>query len=89
MTKQRWFDRNHVEIFEGDTIRNVDTGEEELVYECHPEGRPDKLSLGINASNERYLELHPEKTREIYPFSGFFYTFQDGDRCLTEYERVV
>lgn len=89
MKKIRWFDCNGAEIHDGDTIRDTDTGKEELVYECHPAGRPDELSLGINASNERFLELHPECSREIYPFSGFFYTFKDGERHLLNYEKVV
>lgn len=84
-----WYDRNGVLLVDGDIVREVDTGEEELVYECHPNGYPDQLSLGINASNERFLELHPEWSREIYPFSNFSYKFVDGKRCLTNYEKVV
>lgn len=89
MNKQIWFDRNGVELHEGDTIRDVDSGKEELVYACHPSGRPSELSLGINASNEKFLELHPESSREIYPFSGLFYKIVDGQRHLLSYEKVV
>lgn len=71
-------------------VRNIYTGREELVYACHPAGRPDELNLGLNASNERFLELHPEWSREIYPFDNFqYHTKASGHRCLTEYEKVV
>lgn len=89
MSKQRWFDRNGVELHEGDTIIDVDSGKEELVYACHPIGCTDDLNLGINASNERFLVLHPEHEREIYPFDNFPYKTVSGQRHLAFYEKVV
>ena len=89
MRKERWFDRNGVELDDGDTVREVNSGREELVYECHPAGYPEELSLGLNASNEVFLELHPGWAREIYPFSEFEYKVRDGKRCLVDYEKVV
>lgn len=89
MSNTRWFDRNGVEIFNGDTIRNVYSNREELVYACHPADSPQMLSLGINASNESFLRLHPGWPREIYPFSQFSFEFKNGKRLLEEYEKVV
>ena len=89
MSRARWFDRNGVELFEGDTVLNVYSGEEELVYECHPADCPEDLSLGLNASNEQFLKLHPECPREIYPFSNFFHRVVNGQRWLNDYEKVV
>lgn len=89
MSKQRWFDRNGVELSDGDTVREINSGKEELVYACHPDGYPDELSLGLNASNERFLELHPAWHREIYPFSNFSYKMVNGERRLQDYEKVV
>ena len=89
MSKQRWFDRNGVEIYEGDIVRNVESGEEELVYACHPSGYPDKLNLGLNASNENFLRLHPGWDREIYPFDTFSYNMVGGERRLQYYEKVI
>lgn len=89
MNKIRWFDRNGVELHDGDIIVDVHSGQEELVYECHPAGYPDDTSLGINASNERFLELHPECSREIYPFSNFSSKLVNGQRRLSDYEKVV
>lgn len=41
----------------------------ERVYACcTQEGEED---LGINASNEDYLRLHPTAEREYYPLSNF------------------
>ena len=85
----RWFDRNGVELHDGDTIKEVSTGKLERVYACHPAGEPDALDLGINASNEKFLELHPSWTREIYPFNDFAYDIVDGKSCLIDYEKVV
>lgn len=89
MSKMRWFDRNGVELHEGDTVRDVDSGKEELVYECHPTDYPEDVSLGLNASNEKFLELHPTWPREIYPFSNFGYEVVNGQRWLKDYEKVV
>ena len=90
MSKQRWFDRNGYELHEGDTIRNIYNGKEELVYACHPDGNPDNETLGINASNEAFLKLHPEWPREIYPFTNF--ASKLNKNCQPElsfYEKVV
>lgn len=89
MSKQRWFDRNGVELHDGDIVRDINSGEEERVYACHPSDDPDSLSLGLNASNEKFLELHPEWSREIYPFTNFSYSTVDGKRHLAFYEKVV
>lgn len=52
----QYFDKNGVEIRGGMTLRMAD-GSEELVYDTTDAyGNPD---LGINASNEEYLERHP------------------------------
>lgn len=85
----RWFDRNGVELNEGDTVVDVDSGEFERVYACHPEGCLEDESLGINASNEAWLKRHPDRTREIYPFSDFAYKMVNGQRHLAFYEKVV
>lgn len=89
MISARWFDRNGVELRQGDTVREVNSGKEDLVYECHPAGFPEYLGLGLNASNERFLELHPSRAREIYPFSDFEHRVVNGQRWLTHYEKVV
>ena len=50
------------------TLRMVD-GSEELVYDTTDAyGNPD---LGINASNEEYLERHPYASREDYSLCNF------------------
>jgi hypothetical protein len=85
----RWFDCNGVELHQGDTVRDVNSGVEELVYACHPKDQPDELNLGLNASNERFLELHPEWEREIYPFHTLSYVWEGDKRCLLDYEKVV
>lgn len=89
MSKQRWFDCRGRELHAGDMVRGIGTDKKEMVYECHPKGNPDELNLGLNASNERFLELHPEVHREIYPFDEFSYHVNDGQRWLTSYEKVV
>lgn len=89
MSKTRWFDRNGVELHDGDIVRDVDSGREERVYACHPDGYPDEQSLGLNASNEKWLERHPEWSREIYPFTNFAYKMVNGQRHLAFYEKVV
>lgn len=89
MSKNRWFDCVGRELHAGDTVRGIGTGEEELVYECFSVDNPDELNLGLNASNERFLELHPECSREVYPFDNFAYRIKMGERWLTGYEKVV
>ena len=89
MSRAKWFDCNGVELTDGDVIRHIYSDEEELVYECHPVDDPEGLSLGINASNEDFLRLHPNWVREIYPFSNFPHKVVNGQRWLKEYEKVV
>ncbi len=90
MSKQRWFDRHGEEIFEGDTIRNVYDGKKERVYACHLQGDPENETLGINASNEAFLKLHPEWPREVYPFTNFASKLNNKcQRELSFYEKVV
>ena len=90
MSKQRWFDCDGVELHSGDKVKCLYTGEVESVYECHPNGRPDELNLGLNASNEKFLERHPNWPREVIHFSEFeYYLKPPGHRCLMEYKKVV
>ena len=89
MSKIRWFDRNGVELHDGDIIVDVDSGKEEKVYACHPADDMDSESLGINASNEAWLARHPDRCREIYPFTNFAYKTVNGQRHLAFYEKVV
>ena len=64
----QYFDKNGVEIKGGMTLRMAD-GSEELVYDTTDAyGTPD---LGINASNEEYLERHPYASREYYSLCNF------------------
>ena len=88
MSKLRWFDCNGCELKEGDTVKDIYTGRLDKVYACHPADYPEETSLGLNASNEEFLELHPEWPREVYPFSAFEHKLVDGQRWLTEYEKV-
>ena len=88
MSRQRWFDCYGQELHPGDKVRGIGASEVELVYECHPDGNPYDVSLGLNASNEKYLKLHPDAVREIYPFDEFSYTIKSGDRWLLSYQKV-
>ena len=64
----QYFDKNGVEIKAGMTIRMED-GSLELVYDTTDSyGNPD---LGINASNEEYLERNPCACREFYSLCSF------------------
>ena len=64
----QYLDKNGVEIKGGMTLRMAD-GSEELVYDTTDAyGNPD---LGINASNEEYLERHPYASREYYSLCNF------------------
>ena len=76
-------DKNGVEIKAGMTIRMED-GSLELVYDTTDSyGNPD---LGINASNEDYLELHPFASREFYSLCNFDmrYTEVVDDQTVAE-----
>lgn len=64
----QYFDKNGNEIKGGMTIRMED-GNLELVYETDDGyGNPD---LGINATNEAFMERHPDWDREFYSLSMF------------------
>ena len=63
-----YVDKNGIEIKAGMTIQMAD-GSHELVYDTQDAyGNAD---LGINASNEEYLERHPCASREYYSLSNF------------------
>lgn len=63
-----YVDKNGIEIKAGMTIQMAD-GSHELVYDTQDAyGNAD---LGINASNEAYLERHPFASREYYSLSNF------------------
>lgn len=63
-----YVDKNGVEIKAGMTIQMAD-GSLELVYDTQDAyGHAD---LGINASNEEYLERHPYASREYYSLRNF------------------
>lgn len=64
----KYFDKNGVEIKEGMTIRMGD-GSEEIVYSTTDVY--GNTNLGINASNEKYLNKHPYANREYYPLCNF------------------
>ena len=64
----QYFDKNGKEIKAGMKILMED-GSIEMVYDTEDQyGNPN---LGINASNEAFLELHPNWAREYYPLSNF------------------
>ena len=63
-----YFDKNGTEIKSGMELRMED-GSIELVYDTTDAyGNPD---LGINASNEDYLERHPYASREYFSLCNF------------------
>ena len=63
-----YFDKNGNQIKAGMEIRMAD-GSFERVYETTDAyGNPD---LGINATNEEYLERHPYASREYYSLCNF------------------
>ena len=64
----QYFDKNGKEIKAGMKIL-MDDGSVEMVYDTEDQyGNPN---LGINASNEVFLELHPNWAREYYSLSMF------------------
>lgn len=64
----KYVDKNGIEIKAGMTIQMAD-GSHELVYDTQDAyGNAD---LGINASNEEYLERHTFASREYYSLSNF------------------
>lgn len=64
----QYFDKNGKEIKAGMKIRMEDDNIE-MVYDTVD--AYGNLNLGINASNEAFLELHPNWAREYYPLSMF------------------
>jgi hypothetical protein len=64
---QKYFDKHGKEIKQGMTIKH-DDGDIELVYQC--EDSDGNQDLGVNASNEAWLERHGG-VREIYPLYQF------------------
>ena len=64
----QYFDKNGKEIKAGMKILMED-GSIEMVYDTEDQyGNPN---LGINASNEEFLKLHPNWAREYYSLSMF------------------
>ena len=64
-----YYDRDGRVISAGDII-SIAGDEPELVYSCISSyGNPD---LGVNASNEDYLALHPEAVRKYYSLNNFY-----------------
>jgi len=79
----QYFDKNGVEIKAGMTIRMED-GSLEFVYDTTDAyGNPD---LGINASNEEYLERNLCACREFYSLCNFDmrYTEVMDDQTVAE-----
>ena len=65
----QYFDKNGVEIKAGMYVTLGEGCEPDLVYDTvDAYGNPD---LGVNASNEAYLERNPFASREFYSLSNF------------------
>lgn len=63
-----YVDKYNRPIHEGDIIK-IGDDDPEMVYSCFDQyGQPD---LGVNASNEAYLEAHPWVDREFYSLRNF------------------
>lgn len=77
----QYFDKNGKEIKAGMKILMSD-GSVEMVYDTvDAYGNPN---LGINASNEAFLELHPNWAREYYSLGMF--KMSDIEVCPSEQE---
>ena len=63
-----YYDRNGNEIQAGMHVRMEDGSIEKVYATTDAYGEPD---LGISASNEAFLENHPEWAREYYSLSNF------------------
>lgn len=64
----RYVDKNNNVICKGCYV-SICGEEPKMVYETTDQfGNAD---LGINASNENYLKLHPDSIREYYSLSNF------------------
>lgn len=66
---REYVDKHGTLVRPGDIIRFDGDGMTEKVYLA--EGTPEQYDLGINASNEAFLERHPEWTRELYPLHQY------------------
>lgn len=66
---RQYVDKHGNLVRPGDILRFDGGGMTEKVYLA--EGTPDQYDLGINASNEAFLERHPEWTRELYPLHQY------------------
>jgi len=65
----QYYDKHGDKIKAGMYVTLGDGGKPELVYDTIDSyGNSD---LGINASNEEYLERHPYASREFYSLSNF------------------
>ena len=64
----KYYDKNGNEIKEGMSLRMEDGSIEKVYATTDAYGEPD---LGINASNEAFLEAHPEWAREYYSLYNF------------------
>ena len=64
----KYFDKNDTEILAGMHLRMEDGKIEKVYAITNANGEPD---LGISATNEVFLERHPEWTREYYSLSNF------------------
>ncbi len=63
-----FLDKNGKQILAGMTLRMEDGSLEKVYATTDAYGEP---SLGINASNEAYLEAHPFACREYYSLTNF------------------
>lgn len=66
---RQYVDKTGTLVRPGDIIRFDGGGMTEKVYLA--EGTPEQYDLGINASNEAFLERHPEWARELYPLHQY------------------
>ena len=62
-------DKNGRQIKKGDIVHCLYDDSYEYVFSGCDEYSRD--SLGLNANNIDYLELHPEQELQIYPFEDF------------------
>ena len=78
-----YFDKNCNQIKAGMDIRMADGSIEQVYETTDAYGNPD---LGINASNEEYLEMHPFASREFYSLCNFDmrYTEVVDDQTVAE-----
>lgn len=64
----KYYDKNGTEIQAGMLLHMEDGSIEKVYATTDANGEPD---LGINASNESFLENHSEWAREYYSLSSF------------------